>query len=490
MSDISFPSAAIPVLLRIQRCANDLGIRTYLVGGYVRDLLLDRPSKDMDFTCLGKGSGVRLARYLAEQVGVRCEVFSRFGTAQLKWEGHVCEFVAARKESYQAHSRNPEVVEASFEEDIARRDFTCNALAYAVNDYPKGTWIDLYEGYADLRRGCLRTPLSAEKTFSDDPLRMMRGARFVAQLGFELEGNAIEAMRASAHRLSIVSVERVREELNALLMGAYPSHGFLAMLETDLLPKVFPELLALKGVERRGKHAHKDNFFHTLQVLDNVARAKGDVWLRWAALLHDIAKPATKSYDVHHGWSFHGHEVVGERMTFRIFSRFRLPKRRASYVAKLVRLHLRPIALVSEHVTDKAVRRLLFEAEEDIDDLMLLCRADITSKNDQRVQRYLSNFDLVDQKLLDLKAKDHLRAFEPPVGGQEIMEMFQLKPSPQVGLLKQAIKDAILAGRIPNERAAAKTLLQQQAAQLGITPSAVINAQKKPPLDKAKQQSE
>ena len=472
MSPVSFdlPSSDDTLLRLVQRCAAAEGVSVYLVGGYLRDVCLGRKSKDLDFVCLGQAASLRLAKAVAAawHKEASCTIFARFGTAQVKHAAYVCEFVSARKESYRQHSRKPEVYEGTLDEDLARRDFSCNTLAYALEHYPEGELIDKFGGLEDLRKKCLRTPLDPLRTFSDDPLRMMRAVRFSAQLLFRVEKETLEGIRSCAERLSIVSQERISEELNQLLMSALPSEGLLNMLHAKLLDKVLPELLALKGVQTIGKHSHKDNFFHTLEVLDNVAAMGGELWLRWAAILHDIAKPKTKAYDPQVGWTFHGHEELGARMVAGMFRRLRLPMHRVPYVKKLVRLHLRPIALVSEAVTDSALRRLLYEAGDDVDDLMMLCRADITSKNDKKVQRYLSNFAKVEKRMQQVEEKDRVRNFQPPISGETIMSTFGLQPSALVGEIKQAIKEAILEGKIQNEPATARAFMHKLAEQKGL----------------------
>ena len=470
MLSFSFPSSDDALLRLVQRCAATENVSVYLVGGYLRDLYLGRKSKDLDFVCLGQAAGLRLAQSVANtwHKTACCTVFARFGTAQVKHAGYVCEFVGARKESYQQHSRKPEIYEGTLDEDLARRDFRCNTLAYPLNHYPKGELIDKFEGLSDLQKKCLRTPLDPVRTFSDDPLRMMRALRFSAQLYFEISSETLEGIKSCAERIEIVSQERISEELNQLLMADRPSRGLLNMMYTKLLEKVLPELLSLKGVETIGTHNHKDNFYHTLEVLDNIAAMGAELWLRWAALLHDIAKPQTKAYNPKTGWTFHGHEELGARMVGGIFRRLRLPLYRIPYVKKMVRLHLRPIALVSETVTDSAIRRLLCEAGDDIDDLMMLCRADITSKNDRRVQHYLENFAKVEKKLQQVEEKDKVRNFQPPISGALIMRTFGLQPSPLVGEMKQAIKEAILDGKIPNDPSAAHIFMQQLAKQKGL----------------------
>ena len=471
-TSLAFPTDSRSFLALLQLCAQKESIDAYLVGGYIRNLFLGRTSKDIDVLCLGKGSGLRLAEALKKSWGseAKCAFFPRFGTAQVKYKDYVIECVGARKESYSSHSRHPSITEGTLAEDLARRDFSCNALAYSINSYPQGEIIDHFEGLKDIENKCLRTPLDPRSTFSDDPLRMMRAARFSAQLGFSIDAPTRRGMRSSAHRIDIISQERITEEMNLMIMSQKPSIGFRALLEGELLSFVFPELLALKGTEEIDNHTHKDNFYHTLQVLDNISQASDRLYLRWAALLHDIAKPLTKAYDPKVGWTFHGHEEKGARMVPSFFKRLRLPMSQVSYVKKLVRLHLRPLALVSEQATDSAIRRLLHEAGDDIDDLMSLCRADITSKNDHRVRTYLQNFKKVEEKMQDIEQKDSIRNFQPPISGEEIMKTFDIPPSPIVGRLKQGIKNAILDGQISNTPEDAHRFMCQIAEQEGLKP--------------------
>lgn len=448
--------------------ADTLQLQTYVVGGYVRDLLLNRPSKDIDFVCVG--SGIELANKLAVALGsgVRVTVFRSFGTAQIVYEDLELEFVGARKESYRNDSRKPIVENGTLEDDQKRRDFTINALAISLNKETYGDLIDPFNGQADMKKKIIRTPLDPAITFSDDPLRMMRAVRFASQLNYDIEPDAFQAIIDQAERLKIVSQERITDELNKIILSQVPSYGFKLLFHSGLLKQFFPELVALHGVEYVGNKAHKDNFFHTLQVLDNVSKVSGDLWLRWAAILHDIAKPATKRYDKNHGWTFHGHEDRGARMTPSIFKRLKLPLNdRMEFVQKLVRLHLRPIPL-SKEVTDSAIRRLLFDAGDDIDALMKLCRADITSKNYDKVSRFLKNFDLVEQKIAEVEAKDHIRNFQPPVTGDEIMKLYNIPPGRIIGEIKEQIKEAILEGDIRNDRDEAMDLLRKIAQEKGL----------------------
>lgn len=437
----------------VTRAARELDYETYVVGGYVRDLILNRASKDIDFVCVG--SGIQLAKQTASLIHddeVNLAVFKNFGTAMLRYKDREIEFVGARKESYRRDSRKPIVENGTLEDDQNRRDFTINALAISLNEGNYGELIDPFNGVGDLRAKMIRTPLDPGITFSDDPLRMMRAVRFASQLGFDIAPNTFDAITTHKTRIEIVSMERVADELNKIILSPTPSYGFKLLYHSGLLDIIFPELTALKGVETINNQSHKDNFFHTLKVLDNVAEASGDLWLRWAAILHDIAKPATKRFDPKTGWTFHGHEEKGARMTPYIFKKFKLPlNEKMKYVQKLVRLHLRPISLVSDEITDTAVRRLLFEAGDDVDDLMTLVRADITSRDVKKVQRFLNNFKRVEEKFREVEEKDKVRNFQPPVSGEDIMTTFNIRPSKIVGEIKEEIKEAILEGTIKNE---------------------------------------
>lgn len=457
-----------PVFNTIGKVADQRSVETYVVGGYVRDIFLRRPSKDIDLVCVG--SGIDLAQAVAKELGpgVHVSVFKNFGTAQIVAEDLELEFVGARKESYRNESRKPIVEDGSLADDQKRRDFTINALAISLNKKTYGSLVDPFDGVGDIKRKIIKTPLDPTITFSDDPLRMMRAVRFASQLNFDIDADTFAALTSQAERLKIVSAERVIDELNKIILSPVPSYGFKLLFHSGLLKQFFPEMVALHGVEYVGNNAHKDNFFHTLQVLDNVSKVSDDLWLRWAAIMHDIAKPATKKYDKIHGWTFHGHEDKGARMTPAIFRRLKLPMDdRMLFVQKLVRLHLRPIPLV-RNVSDSAIRRLLFEAGDDIDALMKLCRADITSKNNEKVTKFLKNFDLVEQKMGEVEQKDHIRNFQPPITGDEIIQMFNLPPSKIVGELKEQIKEAILEGEIKNDRHEAMNLLRKIAAERGL----------------------
>ncbi|RYU77715.1 CCA tRNA nucleotidyltransferase [Hymenobacter persicinus] len=460
-----------PLFRTIAEAAGELGYPAYVIGGFVRDLVLQRPSKDVDVVCVG--DGIKLAQAVGRKLPgkPRVTVFKNFGTAMLPTDTVELEFVGARKESYRAESRKPEVEAGTLEEDLARRDFTINALGLSLNPQDFGTLVDRYDGMGDLQRKIIRTPLDPDITFSDDPLRMMRAVRFATQLNFDIEPDTYDAIARNKDRIKIVSQERITDELNKIILAAKPSYGFKLLFQTGLLHLIFPKMALLYGVEKVGKHAHKDNFYHTLQVLDNVVDADGDLWLRWAAILHDIAKPATKRYFPNVGWTFHGHEDKGARWVPQIFTDLKLPLgEEMRQVQKLVRLHLRPIALVKETVTDSALRRLLFETGDDIDRLMLLCRADITSKDHQRKERYLRNFSVVEEKLKEVEEKDHLRNFKPVITGEVIMETFGLKPSKEVGELKNAVLEAILDGKIRNEFEEAFAYLLQQGQAKGLPP--------------------
>lgn len=457
-----------PVFKVIAEILEQQGLEAYVVGGFVRDILLERPSKDIDIVVVG--SGIALAEAAAEKLRVKkVSTFKNFGTAHFRYKDIDVEFVGARKESYQRDSRKPIVEDGTLNDDQLRRDFTINALAIDLRKSNFGQLVDPFDGVGDLDKGIIRTPLDPDTTYSDDPLRMLRAIRFATQLGFTIESESLKAIFRNADRLAIISAERISDELNKIILSKQPSRGFDLLFNTSLLHHFFPEMIKLHGVETINGKSHKDNFYHTLEVLDNVAEHSDDLWLRWAAIMHDIAKPPTKRFDEKVGWTFHGHEEVGARMVPKIFTRLRLPlDAKMKFVQKLVRLHLRPISLVKSHVTDSAVRRLLFEAGDDIDDLMTLCNADITSKNEFKVKKYKKNFETVSQKLKDLEEKDRIRNFQPPVGGDEIMKTFGLTPCAEIGIIKTRIKDAILEGEIPNEHDAAYALMMKIAEELGL----------------------
>ena len=461
----------LPILKLVGNVADDLQRECYIVGGYVRDIFLERPSNDMDFVTVG--SGIEVAKAVARRIGKRAHlaVFRTYGTAQVKTRQWELEFVGARRESYRHDSRNPIVEDGTLDDDQKRRDFTINAMAICLNQARYGELLDPFDGIGDMERRIIRTPLDPDITFSDDPLRMMRAVRFATQLDFDIYPETFDAIRRNAKRIHIITRERIAEELMKIMRTPRPSRGWLLLDQSGLLPLIFPELAALKGIETVNGRGHKDNFMHTMQVLDNVAAASDDVWLRWAALLHDVGKARTKRWDPQLGWTFHNHNFIGEKMVPKIFAKMRLPlNEQMKYVKKLVGLHMRPIALVEDEVTDSAVRRLLFDAGDDIDDLMTLCKADITSKNQIKVQRFRENFDLVKQKLVDIEEKDRVRNFQPPIDGEEIMQTFGLAPSRPVGYIKDAIKDAILDGIITNDYESAYRLMLDKASELGITP--------------------
>lgn len=457
------------IFKEISETADKLGLECYVVGGYVRDIFLQRPSKDIDVVVVG--SGIVMAEALGKRLGrgAHVSVFKNFGTAQLKYHGVEVEFVGARKESYTHDSRKPIVEDGTLEDDQNRRDFTINALAVCLNKAHYGELVDPFGGIEDLKEKTIRTPLDPDITFSDDPLRMMRCIRFATQLNFYIDDATFESLCRNRERISIISKERIADELNKIMLSPIPSKGFIELDRSGLLELIFPELVALQGVETRNGRAHKDNFYHTLQVLDNISKVTDNLWLRWSALLHDIGKPVTKRWEPRIGWTFHNHNFIGERMIPDIFRKMKLPmNEKMKYVQKMVGLHMRPIIMADDVVTDSAVRRLLFEASDDIDSLMTLCEADITSKNLERKKRFLNNFQLVRQKLKDLEERDRIRNFQPPISGEEIMKIFGLSPCKEVGALKSAIKDAILDGVIPNEYEAARTFMLQRAAKMGL----------------------
>ncbi|MCK9628359.1 MAG: CCA tRNA nucleotidyltransferase [Bacteroidales bacterium] len=447
--------------------ARDLNVRAFVIGGYVRDCFLDRKSKDIDIVV--EGSGIELAERVAQRLKVKVSVFKNFGTAMLRSKDTEVEFVGARKESYRSDSRKPIVEDGSLEDDQSRRDFTINALAFSLQKEDFGNLVDPFGGVRDLQNGILRTPLDPDTTYSDDPLRMIRAIRFASQLSFTIVPESIESIKRNRKRLEILSKERINDELAKILLSPKPSVGFSLLESTGLLDIILPQLVKLKGTESMEGKGHKDNFTHTLQVLDNLAQKSDNLWLRWAALLHDIAKPQTKSYEPGIGWTFHGHEFVGSKMVPKIFQQMKMPlNEKMKYVQKLVLLHLRPIALVQDEVSDSAVRRLLFEAGDDIDDLMLLCEADITSKNLKIVKKHKSNFALVREKLIQVEEKDAVRNFKNPITGEYIMERYGIPPCKEVGLIKEFIKEAILDGVISNDFEEAKTLMEKRAGELGL----------------------
>ena len=457
---------SLPVFRRISRIVDDMGVRAFVVGGYVRDYYLHRPCTDIDVVVVG--SGIAVAEALGRELRAKVSVFKTFGTAMLRADGLEVEFVGARKESYSPDSRKPHVEDGTIEDDQRRRDFTINAMAWSLNGDSFGELVDPFEGMYDLEDCIIRTPCDPDITFSDDPLRMMRGVRFATQLGFEIEDETFEAIKRNAERIHIVSKERIATELNKIICSPRPSIGFELLDLTGLLPLIFPEMAKLKGVERRNGHAHKDNFQHTLKVLDNVARRSDDMWLRWAAVFHDIAKPATKAYDPKIGWTFHSHEMVGSKMVPSIFRALKLPmNEHMKFVQKLVFLHLRPIILSEDMVTDSAVRRLLFEAGDDVEALMTLCEADITSGIDAKVKRYLANFELVRCKMKDLEERDRIRNFQPPITGDMIMQTYGIPPCSAIGEIKEAIKNAILDGEIHNDYDEAYAMMERLAAEMG-----------------------
>ena len=476
------PKIGNSVLRMVGETADQLGLECYVVGGWVRDLFLHRPSNDIDVVVVG--SGISLAEAVAKKLGkgAHLSVFKTYGTAQVKKRDIELEFVGARRESYQHDSRNPIVEDGTLQEDQERRDFTINAMAICLNKDRYGELLDPFDGIGDMERCIIRTPLDPDITFSDDPLRMMRAIRFATQLGFNLDGETFDAIARNASRIEIITRERIADELNKIMLSRRPSEGWLLLDKTGLLPLIFPELAALKGVEVKDGRGHKDVFYHTLQVLDNIAASTSErmnestderkdkvLWLRWAALLHDIGKPRSKAWDAQAGWTFRNHNYIGAKMVPKIFAKLKLPlNEKMEYVKKMVDLHMRPINLIEDTVTDSAVRRLLFEAGDDIEDLMLLCDADITSRNEEKKARFHRNYQLVRQKMVELEERDRIRNFQPPVKGDEIMEILHLEPCSTVGELKAAIKDAILDGIIPNEYEAARAYLMKLAKERGL----------------------
>ncbi len=463
-----------PVFAIVSEEAAKLNIDAFIIGGFVRDVILQRPCKDIDIVAIShdakvKTVGIVLAEAVAKRLHAQVHVFKNFGTAQVKLDDWDVEFVGARKESYSRDSRKPIVEDGSFIDDQDRRDFTINALAISLNKKNYGELIDPFNGISDIERKIIRTPLNPDITYSDDPLRMMRAIRFATQLDYVIEKNSFDSIAKNKERIKIVSKERIIDELNKIIAAKVPSFGFKLLFDSGLLQIIFPEMCLLHGVEIIKGHAHKDNFYHTLQVLDNTCTRSENLWLRWAAILHDIAKPATKKYEEGHGWTFHGHEDRGARMVPKIFANLKLPlDAKMKYVQKLVQLHLRPIVLASEIVTDSAIRRLLFDAGDDIDDLMILCESDITSKQEDRVKRYLKNFELVRSKLKEIEEKDNIRNWQPPVTGEDIMKAFNISPTIIVGNIKTVIREAILDGVIPNDRKSAWELMIKAGEKEGL----------------------
>ncbi len=451
----------------ISAVADRQQVQAFAIGGFVRDIFLNRPSKDIDIVVVG--NGIAFAEAVADALKVKVSVFKSFGTAMLKYHDVEVEFVGARKESYRAQSRKPIVENGTLEDDQKRRDFTINALAIALNGQQFGELVDPFNGMQDLENKLIRTPLNPEETFSDDPLRMMRAIRFAAQLNFVIDDNAIEAIKLNKDRIHIVSQERITDELNKIILSPQPSIGFKYLLDTGLINHIFPQMAALYGVDYVNGRGHKDNYYHTLQVLDNISATTQDLWLRWAAILHDIAKPVTKRFEPGHGWTFHGHEDRGARMVPKLFTQLKLPLNdRMKFVQKLVQLHMRPIVLTQEIVTDSAVRRLLFEAGDDIESLMLLCKADITTKNEYKIKKYRQNFELVQQKLKDVEERDRVRNWQPPITGNDIMQLFGLKEGREVGIIKNQIREAILEGDIPNTYEAALEFTIKKGREIGL----------------------
>lgn len=460
------------IFQQLSLIADELSLPCYLIGGYVRDLFLERPSKDIDIVVVG--SGILVAEKFAQLLGkdARLSVFKNFGTAQVKYHGTEIEFVGARKESYRHNSRKPIVEDGTLQEDLNRRDFTINALAICLNKKHFGELTDPFDGLADMEEHLIRTPREPGITFSDDPLRMMRCIRFATQLNFDIEEEAFNAIVKEKERIKIISYERISDELNKIIMSDSPSKGFIELERTGLLEIIFPELAALQGRETHNNTSHKDIFYHTLEVLDNVSKKSDNLWLRWAAVLHDIGKPKSKAWSNTAGWTFHNHNFIGKKMIPEIFRRLKLPmNEKMKYVQKLVALHMRPIGISDDIVTDSAVRRLLFDASDDIEDLMTLCEADITSKNEAKKQLFLHNFEIVRRKLKDIEEKDRIRNFQPPVDGKEIMDFFNLPPCQTVGSLKASIKDAILDGKIPNDHQAAFEYMLKKAESMGLKPA-------------------
>jgi putative nucleotidyltransferase with HDIG domain len=458
-----------PIFKKLSELANTNGTEIYVIGGYVRDIFLNRPSKDIDILVIG--NGIKFAEEAGKILQTKVSVFKNFGTAMLRYDDLEIEFVGARKESYRQESRKPIVENGTLEDDQKRRDFSINAMALSLNTSNFGTLLDPFDGVNDLEKKLMRTPLDPVDTFSDDPLRMMRAIRFATQLDFTISTDAIEAIKKNSERIKIVSAERITDELNKIILARKPSIGFIYLFDSGLLRQIFPQMADLYGVEVIAGKGHKDNFYHTLQVLDNLAESTEDLWLRWAAILHDIAKPATKRFEPGHGWTFHGHEDRGARMVPKIFAQLKLPlNEKMKLVQKLVQLHLRPIVLAQDVVTDSAVRRLLFEAGEEIDGLMLLCNADVTTKNEYKIKKYRSNFDLVKQKLKDVEQSDQLRNWQPPVSGEDIMEAFNISAGKDVGIIKTQIREAILEGEIKNSKEEAYEYMLEKGKAMGLIP--------------------
>lgn len=477
---IKFSGTENKILESVSKAATELGIEAFAVGGYVRDKFLNRTSKDIDIVCVG--SGIELAKktasYFPNQPKVT--VYKNFGTAMFKSQGWDIEFVGARKESYRADSRNPIVENGTLEDDQLRRDFTINALAIDLNPERFGQVIDPFDGISDIKNGILKTPLDPNVTFNDDPLRMMRAIRFASQLNFKIEANTLKAIAPLVNRLSILSTERIVDELNKIILSPEPSIGFNLLFETKLLHQFFPEMVALHGVKMVENYGHKDNFYHTIQVLDNVSRMSDNLWLRWAAILHDIAKPPTQKFEEGHGWTFHGHEVLGSKWVPKIFKRLKLPmNEKMRFVQKLVYLHLRPISLTKENITDSAIRRLIFEAGDDLESLLQLCEADITSKNAAKVKRYTENLQIVKIKVKEVEERDRIRNWQPSIDGEMVMQIFQLKPGREVGIIKNKLKEAILDGDIPNEYEASLQFVIKTGQELGLFPVNAISNEAK-----------
>ena len=465
--NIECNDSELHIFRKIAAAAREQGVEAYVIGGFVRDKILGRPTKDIDVVCVG--DGIALAEATSRQFSPvpAVHVFKTYGTAQIKFGDTEIEFVGARKESYNLESRNPKVIPGTLADDEQRRDFTINAMGMSLNEKDFGTLTDPFAGLEDIERKIIKTPLAPEQTFSDDPLRMMRAVRFASQLQFTIEEKTLQGITANANRISIITKERITEEFNKILLSEKPSVGFDLLYKTGLLQIIFPQMVALAGAEFVDGYGHKDNFYHTLQVVDNISKNTNDLWLRWAAVLHDIAKPATKKFEEGHGWTFHGHEAVGGRMVPKIFALLKLPQNeKMNFVRKMVEMHLRPISLTKENITDSAIRRLLFDAGEDIESLMTLCEADITSKNAQKVKRFTENFEMVRKRCAEVEESDHLRNWQPPITGEIIMACFNLKPCKQVGIIKDVIRNAILDGEIPNNYDAAYAFMMAKGASI------------------------